>query len=52
MTRLMTMMFKVFVIVFILWIVLSWIEVVLFSLTDHDYQSWNLFQILIEHYHR
>lgn len=41
---------ELIVLLFIVWLIASWLEIAVFSLYDHQYQSWNLFQILAEHY--
>ena len=35
----------------ILWVVASWVDVIMHNASDHVYQSWNYFSILLDLYH-
>ena len=41
-------MIKAMIVIFFVWLIVSWLEVVLFSFYDHDYQAWNLIEIFIK----
>ena len=47
--KILGMLFTIFMIMVIMWFVLSYLDVVLNNLDEHpQYQGWNIFKIMVE----
>ena len=45
-------LFVILNLLFILWFVLSWVNIVTYNLTDRVYWDWNLFTLVVDLYEK